>query len=107
MPSRAINYIWASRLARGEHVDSAYVGRFAKLIAVESGDEHAGTWRTAERDVAADYEELFGGELPPVVAVALMTDTDDTGEQVRAWYGDIEFVSRGTAASSPGTAASR
>jgi hypothetical protein len=23
-----------------------------------------------------------------------MTDSDDTGEQVRAWYGDIEFVSR-------------
>ncbi|MDP6981009.1 MAG: DUF3047 domain-containing protein [Myxococcota bacterium] len=105
VPSRAINYIWASKLPRGKHVDSAYVGRFVKLLAVESGDEHAGTWRAAERDVAADYEKLFGGELPPLAGVALMTDTDDTGESVRAWYGDVEFVSRGEASLSRDAAA--
>ncbi len=98
VPSRAINYIWASSLPLGEDVDSAYVGGFVKLLAVESGAEHVGQWRTAERDVAADYKELFGGKLPPVVGVALMTDTDDTDEKARAWYGDIEFVARGDGA---------
>ena len=101
VPSRAINYIWASRLPLGEHVDSPYVGGFVKLLAVESGDEFAGEWRTAERDVAADYRELFGGEVAPVVGVALMTDSDDTGERVRAWYGDIDFVAREAAGASP------
>ncbi len=95
VPSRALNYIWASRIARESHVDSAYVGRFVKLLAVESGSERAGAWRSAERDVAADYRAVFGSEPPPVVGVALMTDTDDTGERMRAWYGDIAFVSRG------------
>lgn len=95
VPSRAINYVWANRIPRESHVDSAYVGGFVKLLAVESGAERVGVWRVAERDVAADYRALFGVAPPPVVGVALMTDADDTGEQVRAWYGDIAFVAHG------------
>ncbi|MCH7867533.1 MAG: DUF3047 domain-containing protein [Myxococcales bacterium] len=94
-PSRAINYVWASRLEKGATVDSAYVGKFVKLIAVESGAEFAGQWRFEERDVFEDYLRLYGADPPKVVGVAIMTDTDDTKERVRAWYGDIEFVSAG------------
>lgn len=94
VPSRAINYVWASRIEKGAVVDSAYVGRFVKLIAVESGAGAAGLWQTEERDVYADYRELFGSDPPMVVGVAIMTDSDDTGERVRAWYGDLEFFPR-------------
>lgn len=91
-PSRAINYVWASRIEKDATVDSAYVGGFVKLIAVESGPTHAGRWREEERDVYADYRRLYGADPPRVVGVAIMTDTDDTQERARAWYGDIEFV---------------
>jgi hypothetical protein len=91
-PSRAINYVWASRIEKGAIVDSAYVGAFVKLIAIESGPEHVGGWRVEERDVYADYKRLYGSDPPVVVGVAIMTDTDDTGEAVRAWYGDLEFL---------------
>jgi hypothetical protein len=46
------------------------------------------------RDVAADYRRLFDSEPAPLVGVAIMTDSDDTKEAVRAWYGDIRFLSR-------------
>lgn len=99
VPGRAINYVWASKLPEGQHVDSAYVGGFVKLVAVESGTEHIGEWRTESRDVAADYQTLFGETPAPLVGVALMTDSDDTGERVRAWYGDLEFLPRSGATS--------
>jgi hypothetical protein len=92
-PPRAINYVWASKIKKGAIVDSAYVGRFVKLIAVESGPELTGQWRVEERDVFADYRKLYGSDPPRVVGVAIMTDTDDTGEHATAWYGDLEFVS--------------
>jgi len=94
VPSRAINYVWANRIAKGTSVDSAYVGGFVKLLAVQSGTGEAGRWHTEERDVYSDYRRLFGTDPPPVVGVAIMTDSDDTGESVRAWYGDVEFVPR-------------
>lgn len=94
VPSRAINYVWANRIAKGAWVDSAYVGRSVKLVAVQSGTGEAGRWHTEERDVYSDYRELFGSDPPAVVGVAIMTDSDDTGESVRAWYGDVEFVPR-------------
>ena len=37
----------------------------------------------------ADYREAFGEEPPPVVGIAIMSDSDNTGEKATAWYGDI------------------
>jgi hypothetical protein len=59
------------------------------MVAVESGDEKAGTWVTEERNVYEDYRRLFGEEPPMIGAVALMTDTDNTGGEATAYYGDI------------------
>lgn len=100
VPSRAINYIWANKLAKGASVDSAYAGRSVKLVAVQSGGEEVERWHTEERDVYADYLELFGSDPPRVKGVAIMTDSDDTGERVRAWYGDIEFLGRASSSMS-------
>jgi hypothetical protein len=48
-------------------------------------------WRRYERDVRADYEKAFGEAPGPLVGVAIMTDSDNTRSNVRAWYGDIRF----------------
>jgi hypothetical protein len=86
--TRAINYIWANALAAGNSVPSAYTSR-SVLVAVESGDAKAGHWVYEERNVYEDYRKHFGEEPPLLGAVALMTDTDNTGEEATAWYGDI------------------
>lgn len=49
--------------------------------------------RTRARDVE-DYRQAFGEDPPKVGAVAIMTDTDNTGEQAVAWYGAIRFLPR-------------
>lgn len=89
-PVAALNYIWESRSPVGTIVPNPYVAR-NRMIVVESGDQNVGTWRLERRNVALDYERAFGGEAPRISGVAIMTDTDDTGESATAWFGDISF----------------
>jgi len=86
--TKAINYIWANRLPQGKSLPNAFTSN-AVMVAVESGNGKAGTWVTEERNVYEDYRALFGEDPPPIGAVALMTDTDNTGGEAEAYYGDI------------------
>lgn len=91
IPTAALNYIWDNRNPLGTIQPNTYTDR-ARMIVVQSGAAHAGQWMTETRDLAADFRAAFGEEPPDVVAVALATDTDNTGESATAWYGDIEFL---------------
>jgi hypothetical protein len=90
--TRAINYIWANRLPTGKSIPNAYTSN-AQMVAVESGQERVGQWVNEERDILTDYRRLFGGEPREIGAIAIMTDTDNTGEEATAWYGDITVSS--------------
>jgi hypothetical protein len=59
------------------------------MVAVESGAERTGAWVDERRNVLEDYRAIFGEEPPSVGAVAIMTDTDNTGESALACYDDI------------------
>lgn len=90
LPSSAINYIWANKASKGTITDNAYTG-FVKMIVVESGKENMGEWIKEERNIYQDYIRAFGEEPPMITGVAIMTDTDNTGESATAYYGDITF----------------
>ena len=90
---RALNYVWAARLPKNSAVPSPYTANTV-IIAAESGEGAAGTWVSEERNVYEDYRRAFGEEPPRVGAVAVMTDTDDTGDEAVAWYGDITMAER-------------
>ncbi len=88
--TRSINYIWANKLEKGSYVPNRYYSR-AVMIAVQSGPEHLGEWMTERRDIYEDYTMVFGKEPPKVGAIAIMTDTDNTGERAVAYYDDIRI----------------
>ena len=88
--TRAVNYVWASTRVTGETWSNAYTDA-SRHVAVRSGDAHAGEWVGERRDVRADFRELFGESVRYVDAVAIMTDTDNTGGDAVAYYGDITF----------------
>ena len=89
--TRAVNYVWASARAEGETWPNAYTDS-ARHVAVRSGDEQAGQWVGERRDVRADFRTLFGEDVRSIDAVAIMTDTDDTGGAAVAYYADITFT---------------
>jgi hypothetical protein len=86
--TRAINYVWSGRLPKGESFPNPFTGN-AMMVVVETGPEKAGSWASEQRDILADYRRLFGGEPRKIGAVAVMTDTDNSGGEATAWYGDI------------------
>lgn len=93
IPTAALNYVWDNRQPVGTIRSNAYTDR-ARMIVVQSGTARTGEWVTETRDLASDFRDAFGEDPPDVVAIALATDTDNTGESVSAWYGDIEFLPR-------------
>ena len=64
------------------------------MIVVETGSTKLNTWITEERNVYEDYTRAFGQDPPMISGVAIMTDTDNTGESAEAYYGDIVFKKR-------------
>lgn len=86
----ALAYVWAGAAPGRPWLASPYTDRVA-VIPVRSERDELGRWTAEERDVHADYRRAFGHAPPAVVAVGLMTDSDDTGSSAAAWYGDIAF----------------
>ncbi len=89
-PTGAITYIWESRSPIGTIVPNPYTDR-ARMIVIESGADKIGQWVAESRNLYEDYQKAFGDDPPPVSGVAVMTDTDNTGESAVAYYGDIVF----------------
>jgi hypothetical protein len=89
-PLATINYVWAYDAPVGLVVPNPYTDR-AVMIVVESGEKNLNAWISKERNIYADYRQAFKGEPPMVSGVAIMTDTDNTGESASAYYGDILF----------------
>jgi len=92
-PLGAINYIWESRAPVGTTVPNPYTDQVL-MIVVESGPAKLNTWITEECNVYEDYKRTFGEDPPTISGVAIMTDTDNTGESATAYYGDIVFKKR-------------
>ena len=91
--TRAINYIWANKLPKNQAVPNPYTSNDI-MISVESGTVNTGKWMTETRNVYEDYIRFFGKNPPKVGAIAIMTDTDNTGESTSAGYGPISICSR-------------
>lgn len=90
MPYATLMYVWSNQLPVGTVVNNRRTDRIRKLV-VQSGPEGINRWLDYERDIRADYEQVFGAPPGPLKAVALMTDTDNTASAVKAWYGPVRF----------------
>ncbi len=93
LPYATLMYVWSNEHAPGTVIHNPHLSRI-RMMVVESGDAKTGRWTAYRRDVAADYRAAFEEEPGELLAVGLMTDTDNTRQTVRAWYGDITFRTR-------------
>ncbi|HQC71112.1 MAG TPA: DUF3047 domain-containing protein [Candidatus Competibacteraceae bacterium] len=91
--TRSLVYVWSSNQPVGATWNSAYTDN-VRMMALRSGTTEAGRWVEEKRDVRADFRRLFGEDIDALDAVALMTDSDSSGQTASAWYGDIRFTAR-------------
>ncbi len=91
LPSATLCYVWDATLASGTLLANAYTGR-VRIIVVNSGEQRLGQWVSHERDLAADFKRAFGDEsdtLPPLQAVLVGGDADNTGGRSVGHVGDV------------------
>ena len=91
LPSATLCYVWDSALPAGTLLANAYTAR-VRLIVVNSGEQRLGQWVNHDRDLAADFQRAFGEEsntLPPLQAVLVGGDADNTGGRSLGWVGDV------------------
>lgn len=90
LPAATLCYVWDNKAAAGTIASSAYTDR-VKIIVVESGARQVRQWVNVERNIARDFRAAFGEDAPPVSAIAVAIDTDNTGTFATAHFGDISF----------------
>ena len=90
VPTAALCYVWDNTHRIGHTQWSPYTNR-VRMIVLQSGTSNIEKWLTESRDIAADFRDAFGFDAPAVTAVAVGNDTDNTGEHVTTWYGDVSL----------------
>ncbi len=86
--TRALAYVWAGQEPAGSVFENPYISDVMTIV-LRSGDEDTGAWVAEERDFVADYEDAFGEPPPPLTAIAVLVDSDDTGLQTVARFDDF------------------
>ena len=95
LPAASICYVWDGRLAPGTWLANAYTDRVQTLV-LRRGDY--GTWAEEARDLATDFARAFPhearGGLPPLAAIGVSADADNTGGMSLAYFGDLRLETR-------------
>ena len=90
LPYALLQYVWASTIPVGTVIEHPYTRR-VRMLVVASGPAGVGKWQSLSRNVFNDFRHVFGEEPGDLAGVGVLTDTDNTGGAVEAWYGDIRF----------------
>jgi len=90
LPYATLMYVWENRFVAETLLRNSFTDQ-VKMIVVGTGRDRIGTWKSFQRNYVDDYRRVFGAEPGRLVGIGIMTDTDNTGESVEAYYGDIEL----------------
>jgi hypothetical protein len=90
LPYATLMYVWDNRYPVGSVIPNPHTQRIRKLV-VESGPQRLNRWVDVERDIKADYRSAFGEDPGLLTSIGVMTDSNNTGENVRAWFGSIKL----------------
>lgn len=94
LPAATLCYVWDRLLPVGSIVPNVFSARVRYLV-VGEGPPRPGQWVSVERPLAEDFLRAFGHEtrlLPPLIALAVGADADNTGGSSLAVVGDVLLV---------------
>jgi hypothetical protein len=94
----AIGYIWDSTAPAGTaaKIPPPLFYPFLKIhaVVIESGHAEMGKWITEKRNVAEDYEKLFGGEAKEVRGIRIQINSQHTKSQAESYWRSVIFTAR-------------
>jgi hypothetical protein len=87
-PQCILCFAWVSREGPETVFASPYTDK-TMTTPLEKGPNKVGTWQDEEVDMMADYQKVFGTKPPVSAQVAIMNDSDNTGESAVSF---IEYL---------------
>ncbi len=94
LPGATLCYVWDQKLATGTELPNAFTKRMRYLV-LDSANSPLHQWVSHARDLHADFLQSFGTEsstVPPLLAIVVGADADNTGESSLAYVGDVSLV---------------
>lgn len=83
-PHSTLNYVWASAADTPPFYPNPYTDR-ARMIPLRRGSDQVGEWVEEAVHMVDDYRRAFGEDPPREARLAIMSDSDNTGEAATAW----------------------
>ncbi|MDP9043174.1 MAG: DUF3047 domain-containing protein [Pseudomonadota bacterium] len=95
VPAETLCYVWDNKVAVDTGLQNAFTSRI-RMIVVDSGAAKVGQWVAQRRNLAADYQRMFGdesdGKIPEITGVAVSADADNTHGHSVAYVGDVTLA---------------
>jgi hypothetical protein len=88
--SDVLGYVWDSHAPVGTRLTHPRAPN-VRIVVVQSGRGGLDAWHRHQRNVAEDFETLFGRPAPRVGKVAVMIDSNDTRAEAEAFVSDLVF----------------
>ena len=85
----ALVYVLGGDKPRGWVLPSPHMGARGRFIVLRPADTQRNAWFRESVDLAKDYTRAFGSQPPLLIAVAISSDSDDTGGRNRAKLRDL------------------
>jgi hypothetical protein len=89
--SRVVGYVWDARAPVGLVTPSRKTSTVT-LIVLRSGSDDLGRWLQERRNVAEDYQRIFGEPPDDPRVLTISIDSNDTHSSAEAFVGPIRFV---------------
>ena len=94
LPAATLCWVWGGPEAAGSFIDNAF-SRRVRYVVLRTVADASGVWFEESRDIAADFRRAFGDEaqqLPPLTAVLVGADADNTGATSAAYITALRFA---------------
>jgi hypothetical protein len=100
--TRLISYVWDTNApvggkptTEGFGINFLGIGHIVKVIVVQSGKSKLGMWSAIERDVVADYRNVFKGTPRKVKLIRVQSNSQYTGTEGAGYFSPITFTHPG------------
>lgn len=88
----ALSYTWGGNAPVGTALPNPFLKKDGAIVILRQADEHTHVWLPETVNLAADYQRIFGAPAPPLIAIALSGDSDDTGTQSVGWVKELTIT---------------
>jgi len=89
-PHSSLSYVWANKDEPEKFLTSPYTDK-AMMVLLEKGPQKVGAWQDEEINILDDYQQAFGVKPPARARMAIMNDSDNTGESSVSYMEYIEI----------------